>query len=404
LAPFSIVVLPFANLSNDPSRQYFADAITDEVISDLSRIAESFVIARDTAFAFRDRPVDANQFGRQIGVRYVLEGGIGQVEDKVQIDAQLIDDETGTRLWAEQFETDRGKPDAARNEITLRLARTFGREFADPGNSFDPESGADPDARDLVMRGWSWYYRPYSTATWQEAQRDFERALEIDPRSIDARIGLASILSGKLADGWTSSRQQDTARAEQLLAEAFARDANRPAAHFAMGVLRQMQNRLPEAQAEYQIAIALDNSHARAYLHLGQTLMFLGQPEAGVANIEKAIRLDPYDPNISTAYWALGTCYLLLGRLDEAIDVLKKARAANTRLWFPHFYLAGAFGLEGDLDEAKLALAEATKLNPAITSLARLRDQNPWLANPRYWALQDETLNVGLRRAGLPED
>jgi tetratricopeptide (TPR) repeat protein len=100
----------------------------------------------------------------------------------------------------------------------------------------------------------------------------------------------------------------------------------------------------------------------------------------------------------------LGTCYLLLGRLDEAIDVLKKARAANTRLWFPHFYLAGAFGLEGDLDEAKLALAEATKLNPAITSLARLRDQNPWLANPRYWALQDETLNVGLRRAGLPED
>lgn len=124
----------------------------------------------------------------------------------------------------------------------------------------------------------------------------------------------------------------------------------------------------------------------------------------GPPQIETAIRLNPHDPNIASAYWALGTCYLLRGQLDEAIEALKKAQAANARLWFPHLYLAGAFGLEGDLNEARLALAESTKLNPAVKSLARMRGQNPWLTHPRYWDLQEQTLNVGLRRAGLPEE
>ena len=403
--PLSIVVLPFANLSNDPDQQYFADAITDDLTSNLSRFAESFVIARNTAFAYKGKSIDAKQIGRELGVRYVLEGGISRAEDQVRIDTQLIDVENEKQVWAERLDTDRAQLAEARNEITLRLARTFGLEPVEPAiTPVDQQSAVDPDARDLIMRGWAWYYRPYSTAGWQEARRDFERALEVDPHSVDAQIGLATTLSGKLAEGWTASLQQDTARAEQLLGEALERDANRPAAHFAMGVLRQMQNRLPEAQAEYEAAIALDHNHARAYLHLGQMLMFLGQPEAGAPQIEKAIRLNPYDPNIATAYWALGTCYLLRGQLDEAIEVLKKAQAANARLWFPHLYLAGAFGLEGDLNEARLAFAESTKLNPAIKSLARMRGQNPWLAHPRHWALQEQTLNVGLRRAGLPEE
>jgi adenylate cyclase len=403
--PLSIIVLPFANLSNDPGQQYFTDAITDDLTSDLSRIAESFVIARNTAFAYKGKSVAAKQIGRELGVRYVLEGGVRRAEDQVQIDTQLVEVEDEKQLWAQRFETDRARLADARNEITLHLARTFGLELREPLlPPVDRESAVDPDARDLIMRGWAWYYRPYSTVVWQEARRDFEQALEVDPHSIDARIGIATTLSGKFAEGWTASLQQDTARAEQLLGEALERDASRPAAHFAMGVLRQMQNRLPEAQAEYEAAIALDHNHARAYLHLGQVLMFLGQPEAGAPPIEKAIRLNPYDPNIASAYWALGTCYLLRGQLDEAIEALKKAQVANARLWFPHLYLAGAFGLEGDLNEARLALAESTKLNPAVKSLARMRGQNPWLTNPRYWDLQERTLNVGLRRAGLPEE
>jgi adenylate cyclase len=405
LRPRSIVVLPFANLSNDPGQKYFADAITDELTSDLSRISEIFVIARNTAFATEFQSLAPQQLGRELNVRYVVEGGARQVGDQVWIDARLIDAETGTQSWEEQFETARADIVEAQNKITLRLARNFGLNPAERAAvQIDRETAIDPEAHDLIMRGWAWYYRPYSTATWQEARGDFERALELDSGSIDARIGLATILGGKLAEGWTPSLQQDAARAEQLLRGALERDPNRPAAHFAMGVLRQMQNRLPEAQAEYEATIALDHNHARAHLHLGQTLMFLGHPEAGAPHIATAIELNPYDPNISTAYWALGACYLLLGQLDEAIDLLRKAQAANNRVWFPHLYLAGALGLEGSLDEAKLALAEATKLNPAIKSLARLRGQNPWLTNPRHWGLQEQTLNVGLRRAGLAQE
>jgi TolB-like protein/class 3 adenylate cyclase len=308
----SIVVLPFANLSKDPDQQYFADAITDDLTSSLSRIAESLVIARNTAFAYKGKSVDAQQIGRELGIRYVLEGGVRRADDQVQIYAQLIDIEDEKQVWTQRFDTDGAHLTEARNELILRLARVSGLEPIDTAAiPVDQQSAANLEARDLIMRGWAWYHRTYSTAGWQEAQQNFERALEADPHSVDARIGLATILSGKLAEGWSPSLQQDTARAEQLLGDALERDANRPAAHFAMGVLRQMQNRLPEAQAEYQAAIALDHNHAHAYLHLGETLMFLGEPEAGAPHIEKAVRLDPYDPNIATAYWALGTCYLL---------------------------------------------------------------------------------------------
>jgi adenylate cyclase len=402
--PLSIVVLPFASRSNDQDQEYFADAITDDVTADLSRISGSFVIARNTAFTYKGKSVEVTQLGRGLGVRYVLEGDVGRVGDQVRVNAHLVDGETGTLLWEDRFDTDRAKLAEVQYEITGRLARTLNLGLVESmGPRIEQESAIDPDARDWTMRGWAWYHRPYSTVTWQEAQRAFERALAIDPRSVDARIGLATVLGGKLADGWSASLQQDGARAEQLLREAFERDPNSSAAHFAMGALRQMQNRLTEAQSEYETAIALDHNNARAFYQLGVTLMYLGQPEAAIPRIEKAIRLNPHDANISTLYWALGTCHLLLGHEDEAIDLLTMARAANTRLWFPHLYLAGAFGIRGDLDEARAALAESIRLKPAVNSLARMRLHNIWITNPQHWALQEQTLNAGLRRAGFPE-
>jgi len=194
-------------------------------------------------------------------------------------------------------------------------------------------------------------------------------------------------------------------RAEHLLLEAVDKEdvSNRAAAHFTLGVLRQMQSRLPEAQTEFETAISLDPNNARTYLHLGEILLYLGQPEAGIPPLEQAIRLSPDDANIGITYWALGTCQLLLGRVGQAIDLLQTSRAANTRLWVPYFYLAGAYGLRGDLDRARSALGESLRLKPALRSVARMRAENPWLSNPQYWALQEKTLNLGLRRAGFPD-
>jgi class 3 adenylate cyclase len=266
----------------------------------------------------------------------------------------------------------------------------------------DDKELTETAVRDLITRGWALYHLPYTAVSWQEARRDFERALELDTRSSGARIGLASILSTKLANGWFPVLQEDIPRAEQLLSEVLERGgiSDQAAARFTLGVLRQMQIRLPDAKSEFETAIYLDPEYGPAYFHLGETLMYLGRPEAGIPALERAIQ---HGSNPATTYWALGTCQLLAGQVDQAINILQMARNNNARYWVPHFYLAGAYGLLGDLERARSALAASTELKPAIRSLVRMRVENRWLSNPEYWALQEQTLNLGLRRAGLPD-
>jgi adenylate cyclase len=401
--PLSIVVLPFANLSSDPDQEYFVDGITDDLTTDLSRISDSFVIARHTAFTYKGKPVDVKQIGRELGVRYVLEGSVRRIDDQVRVTVQLIDAQTGAHVWADRFDFDRTNLAEAQDAITGRLARTLYCELvADIGRRIEQERSVDPDARDFVMRGWAWFYRPRSVAGLQEAQRLFEQAYEIDPGSVDAKIGIARILVSRVANSLSASYEQDAARAEQLLLQALERDTNSSVAHFSMGMLRRTQNRLSEARIELERAIALDRNDASAFLQLGLVLVYLGRPEAAIPHAEKAIRLSPLGPNTHVNDCLLGRCHLLLGRADEAIDLLTKARAANPRLWYHHLLLAGALGLRGDLDEAKAAIAEAIKLKPEANSLARLR-AHP-VGNPQYRALVEKTLAVGLRRAGMPEE
>jgi adenylate cyclase len=403
--PLSIVVLPFANLSNDPDQDYFVDGITDDLTTDLSRVSGSFVIARNTAFTYKGKVVDAKQIGRDLGIRYVVEGSVRRGGDQILVNVQLVDAETGAHVWADRFETDRRNLAEAQSEITGRLARTLNVELVrDSGPRIELERAADPDARDLVMRAWARYYRPFSEASVQEALRDFEHALEIDPQSIDARIGIATILLGKISVAWSSSYKQDQARAEQLLVEAVERDTNRSMAHVAIGVLRRIQLRLSESKMEFETAIALDRNNARAIFQLGQTMMWLGQPEAGIPLLEKAIRLNPHDPTLASHHAVLGLCHFFLGHVEQAIDLIRKARAENPRSYYVHLWLAGALGYKGDLEDARAALAESLKLKPEIKSFAAQRANAPWIANPPHWALREKTMNVGLRRVGMPEE
>jgi TolB-like protein len=231
----SIVVLPFANLSGDPDQEYFADGVTDDLTTDLSRISGSFVIARSTAFTFKGRPVDVKQIGRELGVRYVLEGSVQRAGDQVRMNVQLIDAEGGAHVWADRFETNRSNLAEAQREITGRIAHALNLELVkDVGRRIEQERPVDLDVQDLIMRGWYWWYRTRSTIAMQEAQRAFERALEIDPRSVDARIGIATVLLvnsiGNFAPRSNSSFERDSARAEQLLLEAIESDPSRPMA------------------------------------------------------------------------------------------------------------------------------------------------------------------------------
>ena len=394
------MVLPFTNLSNDPEQEYFVDGITDDLTTDLSQISDSFVIARNTTFGYKGKAVDAKQIARELGVRYVLEGSVRRLGDQVQVNVQLIDGETGAHVWADRFETDRRNLAEAQSEITGRLARTLHLELVrDAARRIEQERSINPDARDLVMRGWAWWYATRSQATLREAQQAFERSLEIDPCSVDAKIGLGLVLTANVEAGFSSSIQDDQGRAEQLLLEAIGQDANRSMAHAVMGFLRRIEGRDAEAQAELETAVALDRNNAWAIRHLGVTFMLIGQPAPCIAYVERALKLNPRD---GFSYMNLGKCHLLLGQVDEAMSLLRKAVAMNPGIWFAHLKLAGALGLKGELEEARAELAQMVKLKPETNSVARIRTWEPY-RNPQFTALHDRTIIQGLRNAGFPE-
>ena len=188
-----------------------------------------------------------------------------------------------------------------------------------------------------------------------------------------------------------------------MLLEAIEFDANSFRARWALGLLRRLQNRLDESRIELETAIALVPNYAPAFWQLGMTLICLGQPDAAIPEIEKGIGLGPYDTASPGAYSMLSLAHILLGRVEQAIELSRTARARNPRLYFPHMLLAAALGLKDDLDEAKAALAEGIKLRPEFVSLARLRAYTTW-GNPQFKALREKTLDLGLRRAGMPDE
>jgi adenylate cyclase len=399
----SIIVLPFENLSHDPGQDYFADAITEDLTTDLSRIAGSFVIARNTAFTYKGIAVDVRQLGRDLGVHYALEGSVRRVADQVQVNVELIDATTGAQVWADRFDTDRRNLAEAQNEITGRLARTLNLELVQAvGRQIGNER--DPDAQDLIMRGWALYQRTQAASSREAARREFENALKIDPDSYEAKLGIAAAVVVDLANGTSDHPDADEAKAEKLLSELLARNPNRAQLHDTTALLRRYQNRLAESRVEWERAIQLDPNDAVAYGQLGVTLMYLGDPAAAIPLEEKRIRLNPDDPNIALAYWSLGLAHLLQGHIPEAVDWLTKAHAANPHIYYVDLDVAAALALKGDLPGARSALAEAQKLKPEINSMVRQRARWAYTNNPAYRALAEKTVDVGLRLAGMPED
>jgi TolB-like protein/DNA-binding SARP family transcriptional activator/Flp pilus assembly protein TadD len=395
----SIVVLPLVNVSGDPDQEYFADGITDDLTTDLSRIDGSFVIARHTAFTYKEKDADVREIGRQLGIRYVLAGSVRRAGEQVAINTELIDATTAEEVWAERFEGSRGDLPALHNEVTSRVAATLRLELAGAeGRRVERDHRSDLAAADDALRGWGILYSPYSREKWAEARRLFERALAKDPDTIDALIGLAHVLLG-----YSNSAVDDRQHAEALLRRALDLEPNRAATHFALGMLRRHQGRIPEAAEAYQRAVALDRNYARAYLHLGLTLAYMGRAEEAIALVHRAMQLNPRDPNIADHFFVLGKAQILLDRSDDAIASLQKANAANPRLWYVHMDLAAAYGMQQRIDEAKRELAESLRLRPEFASLAAIK-----AAMPQYDCLSrlpqaQQTMFMGMRRAGLPD-
>jgi TolB-like protein/DNA-binding winged helix-turn-helix (wHTH) protein/Flp pilus assembly protein TadD len=398
----SIVVLPFANLSDDREQQYFADGITDDLTTDLSRLAHMFVISRNTAFTYRDKPADAKQIGRELGVRYVLQGSVRRSGDQVRVNAQLIDAETDAHLWAERFDRDTGDLFALQNEITARIAVALDLEVtgAEAGRRSE-----HPDAMEYILRGRAASSKPSTPENYVEAISLYERALELDPGSVQAKSWLATALATRVLDAMADSPAADIARAEELAGQALAASPRSPLAHFAKGMVLRTQGRDEEAIPEYEAVIAFNPNWVYAITSLGWSKFMTGSLEEAIPIQERAIRLSPRDPAIDAWYWRIGMVHLLQSHTDEAIRWLERARSANPARPGPHAYLASAYALNGDADRAASELAEARRLvhGNLYSSIARLTATIPF-GVPKIRALHEATYLAGLRKAGMPDE
>jgi TolB-like protein/class 3 adenylate cyclase/Tfp pilus assembly protein PilF len=396
----SLVVLPFANLSNDPEQEYFADGITDDLTTDISRIQGSLVIARNTAFTYKGKPVDAKLIGRALGVRYVLEGSVQRSGKQVRINTQLIDAETGAHLWAERFDRDVGDLFALQNEITARIASALQSQLA-IAESRRPTD--NPDALDYILRGRAVMANPISRENYDKAEEYFEKALALDPRSVDAAAWLAVALTVRVTDELSDDPEVDLHRAEQLAGQALAAAPNSAPAHYAKAQVLRAQSRCKEAIPEYETVIGLDPSRAAAYAHVGWCKFLTGSVDQALPYFEHAIRINPSGPGIAPWYGRMGVMQLLESQTDAAIASLERASSENARLAFVHAYLAAAYTLKGQNERAQTELAAAQRLSKAYLNLASV-EKSSWFDNPKIRALAEATYFPALRKAGLAEN
>src|SRR5271167_298750 len=356
---FLTPMLPFTNLSNDPEQQYFTDGITGGLTTDLSRIPDMLVISRNTAFTYRDKPVDTKQIGRELGVRYVLEGEVQRSENQVRVTAQLIDAETDAHLWAERFAGNAGDLFALQDEITSQIAVALDLELTDAEAARPVER---PDTRDYILRGRAVRLRPPSRASRAEAITLFEQALALDPQSATAQAWLATALTARALDFMAETAAADIARAEELAERALAALPRSTIARFAKAQVLRAQHRYREAMHEYETVIALTRNWAHAYSHFGWCQFMIGLLEALIPAQEQAVRLSPRDPQIGLFYSRIGSAHLLQSRVDEALVWYERARNATPA--HPEFrtFLASVFALKGDIKRATAELAEARQL------------------------------------------
>jgi len=384
-------------------RQYFADGITEDMTTDLSRLAGMPVISRNTAFTYKDKRVDTKQIGRELGVRYVLEGSVRRSGSQIRVNAQLIDAETDSNLWAQWFDGDISDLFAMQDEITGHIAIALDTALVTAEATRPTKK---PDALDYIFRGRAAGWKPPSRDKYAEQIGLLEHALELDPRSSEARGLLASALMSRVMSGMSDSAAVDIARAQELVGQALAASPSGGLAHFAKGQVLRAQRRFEEAIPAYETAIASNRNWVGALHPLGQCKLFAGSIEETIPLEEQAIRLSPRDPQLLGVWYSqIGLVHLLQSHTKDAILWLEKARVAMPERRDVHANLASAYALNGETKRAIAELTEARRLSSddRYTSISRLKAIGNF-GVPKIRALFEATYFAGLRKAGMPEE
>jgi adenylate cyclase len=398
----SIVVLPFANLSSDLEHQYFADGITEDLTTDLSRLAGMLVISHNTAVTYRNRPVDTKQIGRELRVRYLLEGSVRRSGSRVRVNAQLIDAETDAHLWADRFDGDTSDLFALQDEITSQIAFALNIELT-VAEAAHPTERAE--AMDYLFRGRVLFPGSLpSRSNYAQAVSLLERGLALDPQSAEIQTYLAGVLVNGVVTFMTDTAAADLASAEDLIDQALATSRRSFYAHYVKGTVLRAQSRWEEAILHFETSLSLNRNSVGALQGLGWCKLYTGSLDEAISIAEQAIRIGPRDPTIGFRYLMIGTVHLLQSRTDEAIIWFEKGRSVTPDVPNIRGRLAAAYALKGETERATAELAETRRLaGEVFSSIAGVKAAASF-GVPKVRAMFEATYFAGLRKAGMPEE
>jgi TolB-like protein/Tfp pilus assembly protein PilF len=395
----SIVVLPFANLSGDPAQDYFVDGVTESLTTDLARIRGSFVIGRHTAFTYKDKAVDLKEIGRELNIRYVLEGSVQRSGNRLRVNVQLVDAKTAHHLWSERFD----KPVAAlfdmQDEIVSRLANTLNAQLI-AAEARRAERLLQPSSLDLYFRGMARWNKSWTPEHMRQARGYFERALELDPENVDALVGIAAIDTASAGHFIADDADLRFKAAETALVKALSLAPEHALAHMFLGAVQFLSGRAAQGAAECEHALALNRNLAEAHSFLGIAKTMVGRSMETEAHVQEALRLSPLDEGVHRWTSYVAAAKLHFGADAEAVMWIRRSLKANTNYPWAHFLLAAALSLSGELDEARAAAKAGLTLDPGFT-IRRLK-AFPFSGNEQFRAGSRRIIQ-GMRLAGIPE-
>jgi TolB-like protein/class 3 adenylate cyclase len=399
-AHLSLVVLPFANLSGDASQDYFADEITENLTTDLARIRDSFVIARDTAFTFKGKSVDAKEIGKELGVRYVLEGSVQRDQNRVRVNAQLIDAQSGAHLWADRFDKPLADLFGMQDEIVAALASQLGAELI-TDEARRAERAANPDSMDLYFQGMAWVNKGRTAEHNERARGFFERALALDSDNLDASLGLVYLDVQAVAGYRIDDRTARLSAVEAKLTKALSLSPNNAWAHYLMCRVLVQSDRQAQGIAECERTLILNPNLAAAHAIIGFAKLANGHAEETESHELEALRVSPRDTEANAWVGYLAEAKQFLGDDEDAVTWNQRSLEINRNRPVTYFYLASALALLGRLDEARSQVQAGLALDPKFT-IRRYRaggqSDNPVFLKQRERAIE------GMRKAGIPEE
>lgn len=402
----SIAVLPFVNVSGDPTQDYVAEGITDSLTGDLSRaLPGSFILSRGTASSYKGRAADARQIGRELAVRYLLAGSILAEGKRMRVNAQLIETTNGNQVWSERFDAERVSVLQVEDEIVTRLSRAIALKVIDfEADRRTREDIAGTSAADLVLRGTAALNRPSSQQSMIQARTLFNDALVMEPNNADALAGLGTTLVFEFVNGYYEGGGEDRLRrAADLLERALTLAPHHLTGLKASAALTRAQGRFEDAIAVANGVLSENPGEPWAYKELGLSNMYLGRLDEALDWFAKAERMGPRDPARWTWLDGRGQTLILLGRDEEAVRSLVSASEANPRNAGTQALLAAACALTGRLEQAQAAMATYLAVHPdARASTFRQNAPVPLAKTGREYQARRAHLLEGLRKAGMP--